>query len=426
VRLPPRQYAQRELIYVAIARVLACPLTIGLFVVADEPIHGVLAAIVISAFFYTGGLLALAVSPHWNRVHALWFVPLDLLVLGIAVAASDGPASEVQVIFYVWTIAMALLYQPRQVLACLLAAMATYAAVSVPFIIEDGAIAEQQLRELGLVELGLAWIGLVTYFVSDAFARRSHRIGALSEARQRLLADALSAEDRARRRLSQSLHDDTLQVMLAVGQDLSTGLHGDTRLLTRAREELRTAVRDLRETIRGLHPAALEHGGLAGGLDAVVERAGRYGGFAVDLRVDPAASGPHDSLVVSLIRELVTNAAKHSEASKLSVQVVRERAKLRFEVADDGRGMTEAARDTALGAGHIGLASCAERVDAAGGTMRINSSADRGTTIVVELPAERLASSNGRPQISEDGAEAPAVARAAAPEPVESPDPSGG
>jgi two-component system, NarL family, sensor kinase len=297
-------------------------------------------------------------------------VPADLAVLGIAVAASDGPASEIQVIFYVWTIAMALLYPSRQVLACLLAAMATYAGVSLPFVIEGGGLAEQPLRDLGLVELGLAWIGLVTYFVSDAFERRSHRIGALSDARQRLLADALSAEDRARRRLSQSLHDDTVQVMLAVGQDLSTGLHSDTRLLTRAREELRKAVRDLRETIRGLHPAALEHGGLAGGLDAVVERAGRHGGFAVDLRVDPAASGPHDSLAVSLIRELVTNAAKHSEATKLSVQVVREDDRLRFEVSDDGRGMTAVARNSALGAGHIGLASSAERVDAAGARCR--------------------------------------------------------
>jgi two-component system, NarL family, sensor kinase len=237
-----------------------------------------------------------------------------------------------------------------------------------------------------LVELGLSWVGLVTYFVSDAFHRRATRIGSLSAARQRLLADALSAEDRARRRLSQTLHDETLQVLLAVGQDMSTGLHGDTRLLVRAREELRAAIKDLREIIRGLHPAALEHGGLAGGLDAVVERSGRYGGFAVDLRVDPAASGFHDSLVVSLVRELATNAAKHSEASQLAVTVVRGRTGIEVEVSDDGKGMTEDARSTALAAGHIGLASIAERVDAAGGLLEISSAPERGTRVVIELP----------------------------------------
>jgi two-component system NarL family sensor kinase len=180
---------------------------------------------------------------------------------------------------------------------------------------------------------------------------------------------------------------------------MSTGLHGDTRLLVRAREELRTAIKDLRETIRGLHPAALEHGGLAGGLDAVVERAGTYGGFAVDLRVDPSAGGWHDSLIVSVVRELATNAAKHSEATQLSVTVVCVDDAVRIEVADDGKGMTADARDTALAAGHIGLASCVERVDAAGGALELRSAPDRGTTVRIELPLprgrERVATANG-------------------------------
>lgn len=382
----PRRYEQRELAYLAIARVIASLLAFALFKVGQEPFDTALILILVGAAIYTTSLLALAISPHWSAVDARWFIPVDLGVMGIAMAGSGGPGSEVQVIFYVWTIAMALLYSPREVVACAIAASLTYAAFSAPFVIDGGGIDESHLRELALVELGLLWVGLVTYFVADVFHRRSTRIGALSEARQRLLADALSAEERARRRLSQQLHDDTLQVLLAVGQDLSTGLHGDTRLLVRAREELRKSVRDLRETIRGLHPAALEHGGLAGGLDAVVERAGVYGGFAVDLRVDPAASSAHDSLVVSLVRELVTNAAKHSEATSLAVQVARDNGKLTLCIVDDGRGMSEEARSSALGAGHIGLASCAERIDAAGGTMEIESAADQGTRVTVELP----------------------------------------
>ena len=102
--------------------------------------------------------------------------------------------------------------------------------------------------------------------------------------------------------------------------------------------------------------------------------------------MDPAATSAHDSLVVSLVREFVTNAAKHSEASTLAVQVARENGRLTLCVVDDGRGMSDEARSSALGAGHIGLASCAERIDAAGGTMQIDSAADEGTRVTVELP----------------------------------------
>ena len=196
---------------------------------------------------------------------------------------TGGPDSAVPAIFYIWPIAMALMLPPRPVLACAAASITAYSLASIPSIVDD----TDELRAVAVAELTLAWIGLVTYLVADAFDRRQPRIARLSEARRSLLADALSAEDRARRRLSQSLHDEALQTLLAAGQDLDAGLAGDRSQLERGREELRGAVRGLRETIRGLHPAALEHGGLAGGLDAVTESAARRGGFAVDLRVDP-------------------------------------------------------------------------------------------------------------------------------------------
>ncbi len=381
-----RVYDQRELVYLAVSRIAAIPLFLGLLLVSGEEIDAVLAALIIAAVPYCFATLWLALSDFWNRVDPWWLVVTDLLLLSTVLIADGGPESEVSVIFLVWTVAMAMIFQPRQVLYCAIAAMSIYALASFRFVLEGPGLNEPDLRALGVVELALAWAAMVTFFVSNSFARRRSRITALSEARQRLLADALSAEERARRRLSQSLHDDTLQVLLAVGQDLSTGLHGDTRMLVRAREELRQAVRDLRETIRGLHPAALEHGGLAGGLDAVVERAARYGGFEADLRVDPEASSVHDSLVVSVIRELVTNAAKHSEATRLEVTVVRDGRKLVCEVIDDGKGMTDTARDTALAAGHIGLASIAERIDAAGGKLRLDSSPQTGTRVRIELP----------------------------------------
>lgn len=354
---------QRELIYLAIPRTLAVPLFFGFLALTGTRLNLGIWIVAALAGVYVLGVLWIAVTPLWSRVDPRLYIPCELAVIGAAMMATGGPRSEVQAIFYVWAIAISMIFPPRTVLICALAAIVTCVGASLPAVIDDS----DALPMLGVVVLVLSWIGLVTYLVADSFDRRENRIGRLSEARRSLLADALSAEDRARRRLSQNLHDDALQTLLAAGQDIDAGLEGDRGQLERGREELRLAVRRLRETIRGLHPAALEHGGLAGGLDAVTEAAASRGGFTVDLRVDPAAGGHHDALIVSVVRELATNAAKHAEASRLGVHVDRRAGAIAVEVVDDGRGMTDAGREAALAAGHIGLASAQERVEAAGG-----------------------------------------------------------
>lgn len=385
-----RPYEQRDLLYVAIPRTLAIPLFLGLLSMAGDELDAGIWIVASIALIYSLATLWSATSPHWARVDARVMIAIDLVAMAAAVVASGGPGTPAQSLFYVWTIVMSLLFPPRVVLGCAAGAVGVYAAASIPFAAGDAAT----LRQVGVTELTLAWIGLVTYLVADSFQRRQHRIGRLSEARRSLLADALSAEDRARRRLSQSLHDDALQTLLAAGQDLDGGITGERGHLERARAGLRSAVAGLRKTIRGLHPAALEHGGLSGGLDAVVEDAAGRGGFTADLRVDPEAGGWHDALIVSVVRELVTNAVKHAEASRLSVQIDRRGDAIGVEVSDDGRGMLDASRDTALAAGHIGLASALERIEAAGGSMRIASAPDQGTRISISLPTAH--GENGR------------------------------
>lgn len=377
---------QRELVYVAISRLVAIPLYLGLLEIEQRPYTVWVWIVVAGACLYVGATLWLAASRHWSAIDPRWLIPLDLAVVGAAVAASGGPDSAISIVYFVWLVAMAILYEPRTILICALAVICAFAVVSVPFALES----EVDFRAMGTGLLSLAWIGLVTLFVADAFWRRQDRIERLSSARQLLLAETLSAEERARKRLSQSLHDDALQVLLAAGQDLDAGLRGDRAMLERGREELRTAVARLRETVRGLHPAALEHGGLAGAIDSAVERAATRGGFVPDVRIDSRAAGVNDALMISLATELATNASKHAEAESLFVGLTRADSELILEVKDDGRGMTPDLRESALAAGHIGLASCAERVEAAGGELEIESAPGAGTAIRVRLPAEPL------------------------------------
>jgi two-component system NarL family sensor kinase len=377
------QPQRRELAYVAICRLVAGPLYLGLLAIEQQPFTAAVWGVIVGATVYSAATLWLAVAESAPSFDPRWLIPFDLALVGLALVAAGGAEASIRVVYFVWLVAMALLYAPRMLLVCAVCVIFAFAAFALPGALESA----DEMRALGASELSLAWIGLVTYFVADTFWRRERRIERLSLARRQLLAETLSAEERARRQLSQSLHDDALQVLLAAGQDLDAGLRGDRSMLERAREDVRLAVSKLRDTVRGLHPAALEHGGLAGAIDSVVERSASRGGFVPDVRVDSRAAGVNDPLLISVASELATNASKHAEADNLLVRLSRGETGVLLEVADDGRGMTADLRSSALAAGHIGLASCAERVEAAGGTLEIDSAPGAGAKIRVLLPA---------------------------------------
>src|SRR6185437_13479937 len=172
--------------------------------------------------------------------------------------------------------------------------------------------------------------------------RTEERIVELAAARGRLVAQTLAAEDRARRSISEVLHDHALQDLLASRQDLVEVIEepdGDPERVVRAREGIERAVQLLREAVFNLHPVVLEHAGLASAIRAVADHQGRRGGFECEIEVDRQATGVHDELILSLARELLTNVAKHAEAEKVEVAVRREDKEIALEVSDDGVGM---------------------------------------------------------------------------------------
>jgi two-component system NarL family sensor kinase len=208
--------------------------------------------------------------------------------------------------------------------------------------------------------------------------------------RGRLVAQALAAEDRERRRISQTIHDDALQLLLAADQDLreldsEAGGEG----LQRARSALTRAIRSLRDIALELHPIVLERKGLETALDAVAHGAADLGGFRgeVAVTVEPAAVGASDQLVLSVARELLMNAAKHAGAEKVSVRVGREGESVIVQVRDDGVGIDESRPEEALSEGHLGLAMLMERMEDVGGTFELAPSEGGGTTATATFPA---------------------------------------
>lgn len=203
---------------------------------------------------------------------------------------------------------------------------------------------------------------------------------------RRLLAQALVAEDNDRARLAQLLHDYTMQSLLAARQDLEEGIDGDAEALLLAQRGVLTAIAQMRETLAGLHPIAVDHAGLATALRGVATEAARHAGATVEIDVPELPESPVDVLVLSVVRELLQNVVQHANARSIEFWVTRDEQALRIVVADDGDGFGGAGAADPVRRGRIGLASASERVRAVGGRLDVATAVGEGTRVTVTLP----------------------------------------
>jgi two-component system NarL family sensor kinase len=238
------------------------------------------------------------------------------------------------------------------------------------------------------------FLASIANVLSDAVERRAAdaEVAEISAARGRLVAQAIDAEDRARRSISEALHDGALQELLAVRNELyaMAGRGGDDRALAATQERLTAIVARLRDVMSALHPTMLQYGGLEAALLAVVEQERGAGEFEAHVVVDPAAAGARDELLLSLARELLANASRHAAASRVDVGVHLQGEEIVLRVADDGAGYAPGRLAQALAAGAIGIASCRERVEAVGGRLEVHSAPGAGTHATARIPRHRL------------------------------------
>jgi signal transduction histidine kinase len=145
--------------------------------------------------------------------------------------------------------------------------------------------------------------------------------------------------------------------------------------------EATSALDELRELARGIHPAVLAEGGLPPALKTLARRCTVRVELAV--RVDRRLPEPIEVAAYYLVAEALTNAAKHAHASVVHVDADTAEgdagAVLRVCVRDDGRG----GADLAGGSGLVGLK---DRLEALGGRLGVQTAPGAGTTVRAELP----------------------------------------
>ncbi|MGW7414948.1 histidine kinase [Streptomyces sp. NPDC054863] len=195
-------------------------------------------------------------------------------------------------------------------------------------------------------------------------------------------AGVVEAVQDERRRIERDLHDGVQQRLVALGmligrarrsQDPAHARH----LLLQAHEESQRALTELREVAWRVHPTVLDEAGFRAAVETVVERCPmpvmvHYG----DFNTEPARAP--STVAYFVVAESVTNAVKHSGASRLYVELDWRDSILRVSIEDDGVGGADPA-----GGGLTGLS---RRVAALDGSLRVDSPTGGPTTITAEIP----------------------------------------
>ena len=198
-------------------------------------------------------------------------------------------------------------------------------------------------------------------------------------------ARIVEASDAERRRVERNLHDGAQQRLVVLSLALRRAqaqLPGDagpefTRTLTDATEQLMTALAELRQLARGIHPAILAEAGLLAALKSLA----RESPVPVAMQVDLPGRLPEpvEAAVYFVVSEALANVAKYAGADQVEVSVGIAGEQLRVRIADDGRG----GADPMSGSGLRGLA---DRVAALGGRLDVRSPVGSGTQVVGTLP----------------------------------------
>jgi PAS domain S-box-containing protein len=256
-------------------------------------------------------------------------------------------------------------------------------SVAVPIIVEGslwGSIAAGTNREQFPADAEQR-MAAFTELAGTAIANADSR-AELAASRWRIVA----ASDETRRQIERDLHDGTQQRLTTLAMAVRAAEanvppdKGDLRAeLSNVAASLAEALADLQELARGVHPAILSRGGLGPALRTLARRSAIP--VELDLTTNERLPDPIEAAAYFVASEALANATKHAQASGIDVSLAQRNGSLLLSIRDDGVG----GADPRQGSGLVGLQ---DRVEALGGTIRIDSPHGGGTSLMVTLPVE--------------------------------------
>jgi len=210
------------------------------------------------------------------------------------------------------------------------------------------------------------------------------------------LRGAMAATEAERGRWARELHDETLQSLAGLRMLLTATLSGGEDLastreaVSGAIAEIAAEMDNLRAIISDLRPPALDELGLLAAIESLVDRHRGRNGHSIDTELsllDAGARGAQldpgfESTVYRIVQEALTNVAKHASADEVHLALLESDRRITVDVQDDGCGF-----DTRSCSDGFGLSGIRERVNLAGGTLKVHSDS-HGTRILACMPVQ--------------------------------------
>ena len=335
---------------------------------------------------FCGAVIVVPLAIAWRRAprHAWWRargMELGLMVAavaGLSELALHGDAPTTYIVFpaLIWG---ALRFGPRGGTVAV-AVAAGFTAWSTSHLLGPF-IFDSFTRSVLNTQLYISVSAVSTLYLAVVVTEREQFARMLHASRARLVEYG----DVTRRRIEQDLHDGAQQRLILLAAYLGRAARQAREspekapdLFREADAVLAVAIDELRTIANGIHPAVLSDLGLARAIRSVSQSST----VPVTLLALPSArfDPVTEATAYYVVTEAMANAQRHACATSISVRAVAARSDLRVEVSDDGIG---GARED-VGSG---LQALRDRVEATGGTLRIESPVNGGTLVAAAIPA---------------------------------------
>ena len=237
------------------------------------------------------------------------------------------------------------------------------------------------LLEALMFTLSLAY--LLRIAEREREAERSAKLTIVEQSKQQLLGMV----DSERTRISSDLHDTAGQGLVTVAGRLNRIAKspkldaGQRAQLKDVEQTMKTLLDDIRRISHDLHPAALDHIGLSGAIRELARHASRAGKakVSVEIDMDGGFTRADELQFYRIVQELLSNAVRHSGATRIDIAITEAKGEVRLRVSDNGGGVKPASRPG------IGMQVVGQRVDMLDGIISIRSGSE-GTLVEVRVP----------------------------------------
>jgi signal transduction histidine kinase len=336
----------------------------------------------------TGRIAVAAASRALRVLAAVLGIPLEIkllganaIILGVAVLALLAPIRlRSGQLTDVYVVAAALIIGAMVNFALVKLALSPSAALQrVARLVSEGRLAERVPPSI-VADRELTSLSTTINEMLDSLSAGRDRM-------RKLGAEVVYAEERERSQVARELHDSVGQTLAAASFQVAAvahevGTHPASARLVTVRELLRTALEEIRNVSRSLHPRVASDLGLPAALEALGDATQHRS--LVDVRVNVDISGVVIPLGLSatlyrVAQEALRNVERHADAGHATVSLRARAGYVELEINDDGRGFAGPLEKKRA---ETALSVIRERLSLAGGELHIDNAADRGTRVI--------------------------------------------